>query len=391
MGKIVNKWLTVIASLAVFTGCSPADTSTDQVDENAVIRHLNGMWITEADGSIMADPQTSGLIVYNDQLVTISDGSALAEQRRKLHFIAPQTAVVEQKTPSMSMASRVRRSCFAQYLSDEPDFEAIVVDPDQPDVFIIVTEDATRSGAMTPRCQQRYEQTGSTDYPTLLVRAVLSGERVTLTHVRPIQYKAEHNVGDFPNDGIEGMAFGPDRELFLGLEKDADGQPRIFSVTIDDAFWSSTDFAPVTDPKLLLPTFERGNHPINGMDYMALGDNHPGLIVAAARNDEQLWLVDLAKKEPTQIIDLVFYAPSLSDAEECEAFEKMDNASLEGVAVDGAAVWLVNDPWKRNYLKNIQCESNRERYEAMAPLLFKLQMEPEWLSVYTADKLKTGA
>ena len=143
----------------------------------------------------------------------------------------------------------------------------------------------------------------------------------------------------------------------------------------------------VNDPGLRLPTFAAGNHPINGMDYLPLA-GHAGLLVAAARNDNQLWLIDLSKQQPTQIIHLAFEAPTTlpNDAEvppNCAAFELMDNASLEGVAVEGAQLWLINDPWRRNYLKNVACESNRERYEAMAPLIFALPLRSDWLEQYT--------
>ncbi|WP_100644432.1 hypothetical protein [Alteromonas facilis] len=378
---------TAIASLfMVFSlaGCAPAESElpASPVDESTTIT-LDGLWIIEQDGQAMPDPQTSGLIQFGEHLMSISDGSALPEQRRRLHVINPITGVVEQKLGPMTMSSEVRRSCFSQYLSDEPDFEALVVDPDQPNAFIIVTEDATRTGAMSPRCQQRFENTGSTAYPTLLVRAELNGDKVRMTDVRPLQFPLELNVGDFPNDGIEGMAFGEERVLYLGLEKDAAGAARIFSLTIDDDFWQQDDFAVVEDPQLLLPEFpEGGNHPINGMDFLPLAGDHPGLLVAAARNDNQLWFVDLAKQQPTQVIDLLFNAPTLSEEPSCEAYELMDNASLEGVAVVGIDIYLVNDPWKKNYLKNVQCPSNEARYQAMAPLLFKLPIDPIWLSRY---------
>ncbi len=379
---------TLIVGALVFIpaliACQPAaENAAEQPSTSAAI-DLNGKWLFEADGEIMRDPQTSGLVMQDGTLLSISDGSAMAEQRRRLHVIDPVSGVVTEKLGPMSMSSRVRRSCFSQYLSDEPDFEALVVDPEDSNVFVIVTEDATRSGALSPRCQQRFEQTGSTAYPTLLVRVVRNEQKLTMTHVRPLQYPLSFAVGDFPNDGIEGMAFGKQRELYLGLEKDAAGQPRIFSVTLDDAFWQETDFAVVKDPALLLPTFESGNHPINGMDFLELPGEHPGLLVAAARNDDQLWLVDLSNQHPTQIIDLRFFAPTLDTSGQCPEFELMDNASLEGVAVVESSIWLVNDPWKRNYMKNLVCASNQTRYEAMAPLLYELPINPVWLERYTA-------
>ena len=369
--------------LGLFACSEALQENTDANAEIDPVISLNGIWLFEQDGSIMADPQTSGLVVREGKLISISDGSALPEQRRRLHFIDPESGIVEQKAGPMSMSSRVRRSCFAQYLSDEPDFEALVVDPNDPSVFIIVTEDATRTGALSPRCQERFSNTGSTAYPTLLVRVLLSDGKLTMTHVRPIQYPLDYAVGDFPNDGIESLAFDKSGNLYLGLEKDNAGQPRIFSVKISEAFWQESDFAAVHDPELLLPIFESGNHPINGMDYLNVGEQHPGLLIAAARNDNQLWVIDLAKVEATRKIDLRFLAPTLTgEIQECESFEVMDNSSLEGVAIAGDTIWLINDPWKQNYLKNVQCPSNQARYSAMAPLLFSLPIQREWLAPY---------
>jgi len=75
-----------------------------------------------------------------------------------------------------------------------------------------------------------------------------------------------------------------------------------------------------------------------------------------------------------------FMAPADADMENCAATERMDNASIEGVAVINDTVWMINDPWKVNYLKNIQCPVNRKRYEAMAPLLFSTPVQADWFT-----------
>ena len=49
----------------------------------------------------------------------------------------------------------------------------------------------------------------------------------------------------------------------------------------------------MTDVALNLPTFESGNHPINGMNYYQTADGREFLLMAA-RNDETLWVVDLS-------------------------------------------------------------------------------------------------
>ena len=184
-------------------------------------------------------------------------------------------------------------------------------------------------------------------------------------------------MGNFPNYGIEGLAFGPDHTLYLGLEKDSQDKARIFSVNINESFWESEAFAPVNDEQLLMPDFSKGNHPINGMDYMP-APNHKGYIVAAARNDNQLWILDLEKQQPAIQVDLTFLAPTSSSGDSCAQWELMDNSSLEGLAVVGDTIWMINDPWRAHYKDNIQCELLRENYERMAPLLFSMPIDESW-------------
>ena len=83
-----------------------------------------------------------------------------------------------------------------------------------------------------------------------------------MSHIRPIQFTADMQIGDFPNDGIEALAFGQARTLYLGVEKDSHKQARIFSLQMHSEFWQSDEFAVVTKFALKLPVFESGNHPL---------------------------------------------------------------------------------------------------------------------------------
>ncbi len=357
----------------LLTSCSASNTEAPNK------LSLDGRWIVEPDGQVMLDPQTSGLVRWRDKLLTVSDGSAHPSQQRKLAKIDPQSTTLSSERMVITMTDNVLKSCFALYLGEKPDYEALVVDPDDDKVFYLVTEDASRSGGISGACAKRYKHTGSTDYPTLLVRLELKGDALLMTHVRPLQFAPEFKVGDYPNDGIEGMAMSPERMLYLALEKDMVGNPRIFSLLIDEEFWQNQDFASVSDPQLKTPAFDRGNHPINGMDYYitATGQSY---LVAAARNDDEIWFIDLAKKRETIVVPLQFMAQVDSPDTSCPEWELMDNASIEGIAVDGESLWLINDPWKKNYLKNIQCNANEQRYKKMAPLLFKMPINPDWFA-----------
>jgi len=345
------------------------------VSENSILTSV-GTWIKDKEGKVMLDPQTSGLIDVNGQLVTIADGSAVEMQQRKLHTITPSNAELESSSNVFSMSSRVSRSCFSGYLKNAPDFEALATDPFDDTVFYTVTEDATRTGTLSPRCEKAYENTGSTDYPTLLVRLKLGKDgNISMTHVRPLQFPLSLNVGNFPNDGIEGLAMASDGTLYLGLEKDTAGQPRVFTVNVSDTFWESKKFAVVDAPALKLPTFSQGSHPINGLVlYTPAGET--SYLLAAARNDNELWIIDTTGKKDAKRIALSFEVEAQNG---CAAYV-MDNASIEGLAIIDNTLWLINDPWKKNYLKNITCEPQAAYYEASAPLLFSIPLNDQWFN-----------
>lgn len=370
----------IFASFFVLSACSEPDIDNAQtvVQSSGDTRvSAKGRWLREADGQIMQDPQTSGLSVWQGKLVSISDGSARADQQRRLHVIDPASATLMAKKEEMRIGSRVRRSCFSNYLADEPDLEALVADPQDPDIFYTVTEDATRTGALSARCQQRYKETGSTDYPTLLVRIERTSEGdLYMSRVRPLQFGRDMKVGDFPNDGIEGMALGADNTLYLALEKDASGMPRIFSVVMNDGFWETTDFIAVDEPAIRMPQWQSGNHPFNALEYYHHEPHDKGYLLAMARNDDVLWILDPEGKKAPRRVPMRFYAETGS--QDCDADEVMDNASIEGITVMEGTLWLVNDPWKVNYMKNVQCQSNQNRYEAMAPLLFSTPLKADW-------------
>jgi hypothetical protein len=368
----------VVALSSVMAGCSESKDAAFSEDApsattSSVLTSV-GRWISTDTSDVMQDPQTSGLIEINGQLVTIADGSAAFEQQRKLHFLDKDTATLTASSNAFKLATRVRRSCFSDYLTNAPDLEALASDPSNSNVIYTVTEDATRTGTLSTRCEKKYQNTGSTDYPTLLVRLERDeNDSVTMTHVRPLQFPTEFEVGNFPNDGIEGMAMSKDGTLYLGLEKDKAGQPRIFSLNITDDFWQSADFAVVDEPDLSVPIFDAGSHPINGLAlYSAEGGNN--FLLAAARNDNEVWVIDVAGKVETKRISMQF---NVSADNECGEYV-MDNASIEGLAVVEDTLWLINDPWKVNYLKNIKCEAETPRYESMAPLLFSVPLNDAW-------------
>ncbi len=385
----------LILSLSSCSTIEPSDVSVEKVQPP--ILTLQGQWLVDQQGQILVDPQPSGLTLYDDKLVMISDASADDSQVKQLHFIDPNTGMRHTTTGQYVLTETVAAGCFAQYLQTKPDLEALIRDPQHPNGFITVTEDASVLGKLTPACQLQYKATGSTQYPTVLVRLLWDNNVLSVTGVRAVQFPTDALVGNSPNDGIEGLSI-VDRTLYLALEKDANYRARIFSTLITDDFWQRDEFVRVSDTAWQLPDFFAGRttdkrepHPINGTDIVTYQDTT--WLVAAARNDNQLWLVDTAQIKATKVVKLAYLAPnylrqsklqpdelSTSTNKQCALNTVMHNASLEGVAVDDQTVYLVNDPWKVNYWKNIQCENTRPWYATMmGGLLFTVSVEQLFL------------
>lgn len=350
--------------------------STYNITSEPELITVRAKWIRERSGEALLDPQPSGLIAWRDgTLLTIPDGSADASQVLRLLQIDPVSHKIVQKLP-ISLTPEIQEGCFGEYLSERPDLEALVVDPKDDRIFYSVTEDARRY-QLSVDCASRYKETGSAVYPFLLLRMELAdnGKSVKVTGARPLQFSASMNVGNHANDGIEGMTFGLNRQLFLALEKDNNFQARIFSLNLNTEFWKNDDFALVQDEQLDIPSFtDETPHPINALAF-AHKDNTPW-IIAAARNDHEVWLIDASKQKPTIRVSLRFLAEvEPSKKSDCAAFEEMDNYSVEGLAMSEDVLWLINDPWKLNYPLNLACPLNQKNFERIAPLLSSIKLE----------------
>lgn len=338
---------------------------------------LKSIWIKDSNNQVIQDPQTSGLILRRGKLLSIGDGSANKNMQLRLMPIDPQTAQLSDDTLPLMQSEEVRNGCFSGYLAYGPDLEALAIDPIDDNVIIIATEDAY-AFKLKGDCFKKYGNTGSTKHPTLLLRVEIQpNNSAIITHTKAVQFPKEYEIGNSPNDGIEGLTFGAGRTLYLGLEKDQKGKARIFELQINDSFWQTSEMAVVTDSKLALPVINDGkNHPINALAYYPSSATS-GFIFAAARNDNQIWILDTQRKVSTRIIDLKFLAESLN--ENCPQWQVMNNYSIEGMVMVENTLWLVNDPWKANYKRNALCDDMLPFYQQMAPLLTHLPIPKDWV------------
>ena len=345
---------------------------------NAKSIPMHSIWVKDNAGNVVKDPQTSGLVYWREQFLSIGDGSADIPMRMQLLPIDPKSAVMSSETIELTQSPAVKKGCFSGYLDYGPDLEGLAVDPDDDNVFVIVTED-TYEFKLQGECLKRYGRSGSTPHPTLLLRAELvTPKQAMITHIKPVSFPLEYRVGNFPNDGIEGLVFGANRTLYLGLEKDVANQARIFQLDIDEHFWQRDGMAVVQDSQLQLPIHHDNKvHPINALAYYPV-DAERGFLFAAARNDNRVWILDTAKQVDTVIVDMTFLAESL--VQECPKWQEMDNYSIEGMTFIGDQLYLINDPWKVNYKKNALCEGMLPAYSDMAPLITSIKLDPSWVS-----------
>jgi len=362
-----------LCCFAFFFGCSVSVQASQA---------LTGRWITDLQGQSLADPQTSGLTWWNGELLSLGDQSAAADLRMKIFRIAPDTGRFITAPIPITLAEDVRNSCFGDYLANSPDLEALTWDRTDPQTLITVTEDASRA-QLSPACARKFAQTNATAYPTLLLKISIDAAltRAEISAVRPVQFPAEANVGNLPNDGIEGLAIDDHQNLYLGLEKNMAGQPAIFKTRLTTDFWSRDNFVKVIDANLTLPDLDDRGHPINDLDFMPSPvPGHPGYLLAAARNDDELWVFDLTNRVKPFVQHLQFYVGT-DDSGLCPVYERVVQTALEGVAVHGQTLYLANDPWKQHYPDNVQCEVNTAHFLKMAPLLFQMPLDPRWFTL----------
>jgi hypothetical protein len=343
---------------------------------------LTGQWIRDQAQQPLKDPQTSGLTWRHNELVSLGDQSADPALRMKIFRLDPATATLNKPPIDITVSEQVRNSCFGDYLVNSPDLEALTWDRIDDKTLITVTEDASRA-QLSPACSRKYAQTNSTSYPTLLLKISLNDDftAAEITAVRPVQFPLDSKVGNLPNDGIEGLAVDDFQNLYLALEKNSASFPAIFKTRLTADFWAKDNFVKVIDANLTLPPLDTKGHPINGIDFLPspiLG--HPGYLVAVARNDDQLWIFDLTNRVAPYVQQLSFYVAT-DNSGLCPAYERMVQTALEGVAVHGNRVYLVNDPWKQHYPDNIQCDVNAVHFQQMSPLLFQLEVDPRWFTL----------
>lgn len=169
---------------------------------------------------------------------------------------------------------------------------------------------------------------------------------------------------DDTNFRLEGIAMSDRNEIYFAFERASDDLPRIFQYVDAETQLRNVpiDFSAIPKradkPRALLN--------LNGLEYLRWRGR--GLLLAVARDQERVVVIDLDEKRVASWADL-----DLRD----EDGQSVEWVSPEGIAADVESdrLWIVNDPdsVRGNYRRR-DTEKAEGRYAEYAPLLFTTRL-----------------
>ncbi|MBN1442780.1 MAG: hypothetical protein JXA90_08725 [Planctomycetes bacterium] len=320
--------LTLRAALAaaVLSLTAARDASTD----GAVA--IRGRWVFDACGRAVGPGpfrrglQTSALVARGDELW--SAGDQRSEHPNHLFRIDPRTArlVGEPLKLLLPEPADGESPHFAAYRSiPNSDFEALAADPRDPRRLFAATEDKT------PWIAAIRLERGQED----------ATWRAWITHLAEIRFPADLAPWRYDsNFRVEGIALcDGGKTIYLAFERAADGLPRILELPAEAALRDLV-VAP-EDSKIRFrdvprrPDMEEAELNVNDIHFIRL-EGRPSLL-ALARDQERILVIDLESKAATRWIDLDLRDPD---------GQAIHWVSPEGIAADPARdrLWIINDP-----------------------------------------------
>jgi uncharacterized protein YjiK len=255
---------------------------------------------------------------------------------------------------------------FAEYRRiPNSDFEGLAIDPRNPDSFFGVTEDKI------PWLVDIHLEwaPGSDPNSQRNPRANPCARIVELT---PIEFPPDLAPWrDDPNFRWEGCAVSDDGEtLYLAFERAKDDLPRIYELPVKSAR-SGKAVAPKEVPfpfAAVAPRADKRQALLNLNDLQYLSSHGRPTLVALARDQERILLLDLKKGEVSRVVDLDLRDP---------AGNSIEWVSPEGLAIDAATdrLWIVNDPdsVRGNYRARGDAAASGE-FADFSPLLFQFKL-----------------
>lgn len=357
--RMLLLWTRTLTTVVVF-GISGTSFSSDP--DAKALPPVHGRWIFGFDGKPVLPRkferglQTSGLVFRDGRLWSVGDqrsqfpGHIFLLGLKHDRLVAPpvRTALAKDSelSPNAKEYSTVRN----------PDLEGLAIHPLRRNAFLSVTEDK-QSWIVEIVVTEPLSSPSQATITRLTKLAFPDG---TTPHQNDLNYRAE---------GIT-ISRSTNR-VYLAYERLKDGLPRIFTLPLSEAVSGAVarprevafDFSTISrrkgKPNALLN--------LNGLDVVTVGGRDK--IVAVARDQERLFVLDPEEKTIDQIIDLDLRSP---------LGEKILWVSPEGVGIDAKSgrLWIVNDPdsirGRYRLAKNKKASGN---FAAFAPLVFELRLE----------------
>lgn len=348
--------LIVMLAIGVCLGSQACTLSGQPVVQKAPPTLL-GRWVLDSAGKPIPPReferglQTSGLLFYKGVLWSVGDQRS--EYPGHLLRLKPESGWIMDKPIRIQVERDSKKSpLYRKYQSiRNPDFEGIALHPFKIDTFLGVTEDK-HSWVVEIKISN----------PTA------KNARASITEITQIDFAegVEAYRGD-SNYRLEGITISRKKKLvYLAYERMKDGLPRIFTLSLLDAtsggkirpeeFMNFTS-VPIREDK------KRARLNINGIDIVHV--NGEEVLLAVARDQERILIIDPNQAKVTGVVDVAFQSPD---------GEKIFWVSPEGIAADlkSNRLWIINDPdsIRGNYRlsKNKVSQNN---FAAFAPMLFE--------------------
>ena len=348
----VLKILSIAAATCVILPALQADTARVE---------LRGKWVLDPSGKAVGPDsfrrglQTSALLWRNPAL--LSAGDQRSQYPGHLFLIDPANGLLlappMKITPPGEKPGESRH--FKAYRSiPNSDFEGLAADPTAENRLYAITEDKV---------------------PWISVlRLEKSGGKTTVNLESLTQVRFPENLQ--PWDGnknfrLEGIALGGEPgKAYLAYERAVDDMPRILEISLaglgEKDTVSARDLEISFDTVTRRPDKKRSLLNINDIQFLRR-DNRSWLI-ALARDQERILLIDLEKARVVRWVDLDLREPGGG---------KIYWVSPEGIAIDreGGRLWIINDPdsvsgnYRRRGVKKAD-----GMYALYAPLLFEMKL-----------------
>jgi hypothetical protein len=322
---------------------------------------LRGKWVLDSDGkaippsSFRRGLQPSALAWRRGELWSLGDQRS--QYPGHLFRIDPRSGRLLGQPLRLRLPARKdgENPQFEIYRGiPNSDFEGLAPHPDDLNTFFAITEDKV---------------------PWVVeIRLTDKGKSLAAGIVQLSQIRLPGNPRPWRDDSnfrMEGLAVSDDaRTLYLAFERADDDLPRIYSAPLSIAR-AGKPFQLQAVPvrfAALPPRGDKARARLNINDIQFIRRGKRPFLLAVARDQERLLVIDIQAGKVSRTIDLDFRDPD---------GQAILWVSPEGLAFDAAAdrLWVINDPdsVRGNYRRRDQPEATG-LYAEFAPLLFEMKL-----------------